>query len=139
MNQLYWLLLGLILAAILLLYARSRGRRAERNILGIALIVAAAIYVGFASVWGGLEWMLIELAGIPLYGLFYWLSRRHSLYWLAAGWTLHPLWDVVLHLKGPGVLITPEWYATACISFDLLVAAYIVYSQRRKREFTETD
>lgn len=129
-DQIYWLLLGPILAAILLLYARSRGRNVERNILGIALIVAAVIYEGFALVWGNPEWMLIELAGIPLYGLFYWLSRRHTPYWLAVGWALHPLWDVALHLKGPGVSIAPEWYATACIPFDLLIAIYIVLSQR---------
>jgi len=138
-DRIYWLLLGLILAAILLICARSRSRKAESNILGIALIVAAAIYAGFALVQGDLEWMLIELAGIPLYGLFYWFSRHHSLNWLAAGWALHPLWDAALHLKGAGLSIAPEWYPTACISFDLLVAAYIVLSQRSKHAFEEAN
>lgn len=128
-----WLLLGFVLATPLLIYARSRGGKAELNILGIALVIAAIIYPGFAVVWGDSEWIIIELIGVPLYSLFYWLAFRQPL-WLAAGWLLHPLWDVLLHLNGPGNNIAPEWYATACISFDLLVATYIVVSLRRSHD-----
>jgi hypothetical protein len=39
---------------------------------------------------------------------------------------LHPFWDVVVHYIGPGSAFTPWTYAIACISFDWLVAAYIV-------------
>jgi hypothetical protein len=39
---------------------------------------------------------------------------------------LHPLWDVVLHYVGPGHSFTPWAYAIACVSFDWLVAIYIV-------------
>ena len=41
------------------------------------------------------------------------------------GWTVHPLWDIGLHLVGRRAAFTPAWYATTCASFDLLVAAYI--------------
>jgi len=53
------------------------------------------------------------------------LGLRGSPYWLAAGWALHPLWDVGLHYIGPGHSFAPMTYAIACISFDLVVAAYI--------------
>ena len=39
---------------------------------------------------------------------------------------LHPFWDVVLHYIGPGHAFTPWAYAIACVSFDWIVAIYIV-------------
>ena len=127
----YWLLLGLILGTALIYLARHRGVQREQRLLANALIVAAIIYVGFALVWGDSSWLLIELAGVPAYGLFYWLAYRQSFYWLALGWSAHPAWDIFLHLTGPGHDVAPAWYATACISFDFLLAAYIVASANR--------
>jgi len=53
------------------------------------------------------------------------LGLRGSPWWLAAGWALHPLWDVVLHYVSPGHSFAPITYTIPCLSFDLLVAAYI--------------
>jgi len=120
-----WLILGLILGAILLAYARSYRARGERKILAIALVIAAIIYVIFAVIWGDVLWVIIELAGVPIYGVFAWAAIRYSAYWLALGWLLHPIWDVALHLSGPGNMVAPEWYTIGCITFDILVAGYV--------------
>lgn len=127
MNYILWLLIGAILTVPFLWYVNNLQVRRAQLALGNGLVVAAFIYVLFALVWGESQWVFIELAGIPLYGLFYWLSLRSSIVWLAAGWLLHPAWDVVLHLVGPGNHIAPAWYVVACISFDIIVAAYILY------------
>ena len=60
-----------------------------------------------------------DLRGMGLVGLF------GSVWWIVAGWALHPLWDVGVHFLGPGRSFAPETYTIACLSFDLLVAAYI--------------
>ena len=120
-------MLGLVFGVALLLYARSYREKGEKLILAKALVIAAAIYVLFALIWGNTTWLVIETAGMPLYGFFAWASVRYSAYWLAIGWLLHPLWDVWLHLLGPGATVAPEWYAVACITFDILVASYIFY------------
>ena len=135
--QACWLLLGLVLGSALIFIARGLGSQHEKRLLANALLIAAILYVGFALVWGDFAWFLIELGGVPAYGLFYWLAYRYSTYWLAVGWSVHPAWDVFLHLTGPGHDIAPEWYATACISFDFLLAAYIVATAGRwQNEFT---
>ena len=134
MTQSYaiWLVIGVVLGIVLLTYARTRIRK-EKIVLSIGLLVAAFIYVCFALVWGNFEWFFIELAGVPIYGLFYWLAVRYSYIWLAVGWAAHPIWDVFLHLKGPGHFVAPEWYAVACISFDFLVALYILIRMNKWR------
>ena len=102
-----------------------------RSVLVIFLFIAAGAYFGFATsgreVLGtGQVWMLVELVQVVGFGTLALLSLRGSPYWLAAGWALHPFWDVVLHYVGPGHPFTPWTYAIACVSFDWLVALYIV-------------
>ena len=73
-----------------------------------------------------LIWALAEVLQVVVFGAVGLLGLRGSLYWIAAGWALHPLWDVVVHYVGPGRSFAPESWAISCVSFDLLVAVYIV-------------
>ena len=120
-----WLLLGIFLSAALVAYARTRGD-GGRRVFAVALVIAAVLYVGLALARAGVFWISIELLGVLTYGTFAWLGLQHSNLWLATGWTLHIVWDVGLHLVGPGAAFAPEGLAIACVSFDLLVAAYVV-------------
>lgn len=122
---LVWLLAGLLLGAGFLVFARSRyGKGAQTLALG--LVVAAVVYVGFALWYGAApHWLLLEGAGVAVYGAFAWLGLRQSVYWLAVGWALHVGWDVGLHLSGTGAAHAPEAYVWICVSFDLLVAAFV--------------
>ena len=113
-------------------YAGRGSERRERYILAQGLVIAAVIYVVFAAIWGDLRWIGIEVLGVVGYGVLAWLGLRHSPYWIALGWAAHPLWDVALHFMGPGQHIVPAWYAIACVSFDILVGAAIVWRTARR-------
>jgi hypothetical protein len=102
-----------------------------RSVLVIFLFIAAGAYFGFATVGrevvgASAVWALVELLQVVVFGTMALLGLRGSPYWLAAGWALHPFWDFLLHYTGPGEAFTPWTYAIACISFDWLVAIYIV-------------
>ena len=102
-----------------------------RSVLVIFLFAAAGAYFGFATLGRDVLdsppiWILVELAQVIVFGTLGLLGLRGSPYWIAAGWALHPFWDVVVHYIGPGHLFTPWTYAIACVSFDWLVAIYIV-------------
>ncbi len=102
-----------------------------RSVLVIFLFIAAGAYFGFATTGRELVgtnqiWILVELIQAVVFGAIALLGLRGSPYWIAAGWALHPFWDVVVHYIGPGRSFTPWTYAIACISFDWLVAIYIV-------------
>jgi hypothetical protein len=122
-----------IVAVIVPAFLLSRFTRdiLGRSVLVIFLFAAAGAYFGFATV--GREvvgvpaiWTLIELLQVVVFGTMALLGLRGSPYWLAAGWALHPLWDVLVHYIGPGEVFTPWTYAIACVSFDWLVALYVV-------------
>ena len=126
MIQVLWFLLGLVAAVPFVFFAKGQGARLEQSILAQGLVIAALIYVGFAALWSNLGWVAIELGGLLIYGLFALLAWRHTVLWLAAGWAVHPLWDMGLHWVGQGHTIAPAWYVIACLAFDLLVAGYIL-------------
>ena len=116
--------LQLIVASFLL--SRFTKDVVGRSLLAIVLIIAALAYVAFALRAGeGAFWVVGELVGVGIYGTLGLLGVRGSPMWLAAGWALHPLWDVVLHYIGPGSSFAPISYTIPCISFELLVAGYI--------------
>jgi hypothetical protein len=102
-----------------------------RSVLVIFLVIAAGAYFGFATTGRELvgtdqTWILVELIQAVVFGAIALLGLRVSPYWIAAGWAFHPFWDVLLHYVGPGHTFTPWTYAIACVSFDWLVAIYIV-------------
>ena len=103
-------------------------RRFTREILAAILIAAAVFYVYFAARAGaGSAWIAAEVAGVLLFGGMGVAGVRGSPWWLAAGWALHPVWDMALHYFGPGHAFAPETYAIACLSWDWVVAGYLAY------------
>jgi hypothetical protein len=120
---------GAILAVPLILIAFLLSRFITdivgRSLLVVFLFAAAGAYFGFALLAApGPIWVLAELVQVIIFGAIALLGLRGSPWWLAAGWALHPLWDVVLHYVGPGHSFAPITYTIPCLSFDLLVAAY---------------
>jgi hypothetical protein len=122
-----WLLAGVFLGALWIAWV-SRHKRGGRQVLAIGLLLAAAVYVAFAFGADSVGWVVLESIGLLAFGCLGWLGIRGNVVWLAAGWGLHPLWDVGLHWHGPGAAVVPDWYAVACVSFDLVVAIYILYT-----------
>jgi hypothetical protein len=121
------LLAGAVGGALFVGAAFALPRRA-RAVLVAGLLVAALFYVYFAvRARAGPTWLAAELAGVALYGGIAWRGRRGSAWWIAAAWALHPVWDVALHYLGPGRAFAPAWYATLCLSWDLVVAAVVAY------------
>jgi len=126
-----WLLIGFCAGGCFIRYAHRRPRNVKL-ILATGLIVAAAIYVAFALRSLNVSWwLMVELIGVGIYGGMALLGVKHSVLWLASAWALHPVWDIAIHYHGPGASFAPDWYAIACVSFDLLVAAYIAHTEIR--------
>ena len=128
-NGAIFAMVAVIVSAFLL--TRFIGDIIGRSVLVIFLVIAAGAYFGSATVGRDLVgsnqvWILVELAQGVVFGAIGLLGLRGSPYWIAAGWALHPFWDVVVHYIGPGHTFTPWTYAIACVSFDWIIAIYIV-------------
>jgi hypothetical protein len=123
-----WLALGLFFAGIYISFVSATA--APIRTFAVGLTITACVYVLFALLHGAsFGWFVVELLGVAVYGVLALLGVQQKKSWLALGWLLHPIWDVALHCFGSGAAHAPAWYAVACVSFDVLVAAYIYNSE----------
>jgi hypothetical protein len=124
---------GAVLSLLAFLLSRFTKDIVGRTLLATVLFAAAGAYFGFAFQESVSRiWVLIELLQCVAFGTLGLIGWRGSARWLALGWALHPLWDFGLHYLGPGRAFAPMPYAIACISFDWVVAAYILVAYRRR-------
>ncbi|MAQ95132.1 MAG: hypothetical protein CMM84_16600 [Rhodothermaceae bacterium] len=116
-----WPVLGLLLGVVLaLVYVRLGRRLRGRNARvwwAAGLVAAAALYVVFALARGDVAGAALEMIGVTLVGVAVRMGLRGDLRWLAAGWLLHPLWDLGVHPP----LEAPPLYIWLCLSFDAVV------------------
>jgi uncharacterized protein DUF6010 len=124
-------ILGLGLSLLAFVLSRSINDVFGRTALGTGLFAAAGAYFGFAIVSEVSRiWIFIELFQVIVFGALGLHGWRGSPKWLALGWALHPLWDFVLHYLGPGRAFAPLAYSISCVTFDWVVAAYILIYYR---------
>jgi hypothetical protein len=121
------LLNGVILGAIFVWIAFALPRY-TRQVLVVGLVLAALAYVHFSmDATDSPLWMAVELVGVAVYGTVAARGLRGSMWWIVAGWAMHPVWDVALHYAGPGRAFAPEWYTIPCLGWDLVVAGVVAY------------
>ena len=122
---------GAVLSLIAFLLSKFISDLVARTLLATVLFAAAGAYFGFVvvarspAIWSLLE--LLQVVGFGVLGLMGW---KGSAKWLALGWALHPLWDFGVHHLGPGRSFAPVSYVFACITFDWVVAAYMLIYYR---------
>jgi hypothetical protein len=122
---------GVVLSVIAFVLSRFVRDVVGRTLLATVLFAAAGAYFGFAfSDATPRIWVLIELLQVVAFGVLGLYGWRGSPYWLALGYALHPLWDFGVHHLGPGREFAPVAYVISCISFDWVVAFYIVIAYR---------
>ena len=118
---------GAVLSLIAFVLSRFIADIVARTVLAIGLFVSAGAYFGFAIVGPAPQiWLLVELLQVVAFGTLGLMGWKGSAKWLAVGWALHPLWDLGVHHLGPGRSFAPATYVFACITFDWVVAAYIL-------------
>ncbi len=122
---------GGVLSVIAFLLSRFVRDVVGRTLLATVLFAAAGAYFGFAfNDFTARYWVLIELLQVVAFGTLGLYGWRGSPFWLALGYALHPLWDFGVHHLGTGRAFAPLAYVIACISFDWVVALYIVIAYR---------
>ena len=124
---------GAMLALIAFLLSKFWKEIAGRTLLATVLFAAAGAYLGFAFAFAETmlrPWVLVELLQCIAFGALGLYGWRGNAKWLALGWALHPFWDFPFHYLGPGRTYAPWSYAVFCVSFDWVVAIFIVIYYR---------
>lgn len=120
------LIIGIVLAGVSILLIQVFPSGIHQKIYGIALVIAASIYVIFSFLSNNINWVFIELSGVILFGVIALLGVKFSPWFLAIGWFVHPVWDLLIDNHTSSIFV-PYWYPTICIGYDLTIALYIAW------------
>jgi len=115
------LLIGIVLAAVVAVFARIVGFDRDKAFYPTVLIIVGAFYVLFAVMACGGPGLAPELIGFAIFAGLAVLGFRTSLWIVAAGLAAHGVFDFVRHnwFPGPGA---PEWWPAFCGGYDVAAA-----------------
>ena len=130
------LLVGVILAVALAIFASVVGFDRDRAYYATVMAVIALLYGLFAVMSGSTSTLLLEGIGITAFLLVSVLGFRISQWFLVAGLAAHGIFDFFHgHLiENTGV---PVWWPMFCGSYDVTAAAYLAWLLRRRRPSTQ--
>jgi hypothetical protein len=117
---------GAVLAVPTLVVTSLLSSDAAFGFLAILLGMIASVYLGFALQDGRLGVFRIEYVGIAVFAALATVAlSEDSAVLLAAGYFGHGGWDAIHHPKGVDTAM-PSWYVPMCLSFDAVVAVYVL-------------
>lgn len=100
----------------------------KKLIYGLILSAIGFLYVGFT--WSDIASLLITCLQALFFLLFAYVGIKKNLYFLAAGYFLHGLWDLAYDLfRLPGLI--PPHYDLFCLSIDFTIGIYLLVLKSR--------
>jgi hypothetical protein len=104
-------------------------KQPDKNIVyGLILSGIGFLYVGFT--WKDISSLIITALQAIAFLLVAYYGMKRNLYYLAAGYFLHGLWDLAYDLVRLPNLIPPH-YDLFCLSIDFTMGIYLVILKMR--------
>src|SRR5439155_18528391 len=101
------LIIGLSLGLISILFSRLLKQLDETTFYGLILSTIGALYVGFT--WTDTPSLIINSIQCFFFGTLAYLGIKKSIYFLAAGFILHGVFDIIYSLFQGSSLIPPHY------------------------------
>ena len=98
----------------------------KKIVYGLILSGIGFLYVGFT--WKDIPSLIITVIQAIIFLLFTCYGIKMNLYFLAAGYFLHGLWDLAYNLFRLTNLLPPH-YDLFCLSIDFIIGIYLVMLQ----------
>jgi|SRR5688572_13080118 len=123
--------IGVVLSAVVAVFARSVGFDRDRAFYPTVMIVIAAYYVLFAAMSGSVQTVAIESAVMVLFAAAAVAGFKSSAWIVVGALAGHGVFDAVHgHLiENAGV---PVWWPAWCLAYDVGAAAGLAWLLRRR-------
>lgn len=120
------LLVGVILAVAVGIFATSTGLDRDRAFYPTVMIVIACLYALFAVMGGSTQALLLELLVGAVFVISAVAGFKSSLWIVAVALAAHGIFDLTHgHIfANPGV---PSWWPGFCLTYDVTAGAYLAW------------
>lgn len=124
--------MGIVLSAVVALFARSVGLDRDRAFYPTVVIVVASYYVLFATIGGSLQTVAIEAAVMVLFVVAAVVGFRSSPWIVVSALAGHGIFDAVhgLVIDNAGM---PAWWPAWCLAYDVGAAVWLAWLVQRGR------
>lgn len=99
------------------------------DFFALLLALIAGVYVGFALRDGRTLVIVVETLVALLFVVLALVGLWKDPLWLVVGYFGHGLWDLLNHF-GKATTTVPRWYPPACVVYDWVVGAFILFMWR---------
>ncbi|UGB30570.1 DUF6010 family protein [Metabacillus sp. B2-18] len=116
---------GILLALLVCKLFFSFSSPFSYQLFALFLAYTACVYLGAALSDSRVKWISIEFGLSCLFFNLAFLGLIFSPLWIAVGYLLHGVWDLLHH---PKIIQTKvvKWFPPLCAVFDLVVAIFII-------------
>lgn len=126
------ILIGIILAIVVSIFATTVGFDRERSFYPITLIIIGVLYGFFAILADSTRALLIESIPGAIFVATAVAGYKKKLWWVVAGLIGHGIFDLAHpHLiSNPGV---PLWWPGFCLAYDVTAGLYLAFLLKQSR------
>ncbi len=125
-------IIGITSGIVIIIIFAVLKRFDKKFIYGLILAGIGFLYVGFT--WSDFDLFLITSVQAIFFLFLAYYGMKVNLYFLAAGYFLHGLWDIVYGQVANTALIPPH-YDLFCLTIDFTIGFYLlflIYQSRAK-------
>jgi hypothetical protein len=119
-------IVGVVLAALVSLFARLVGLDRDRAFYPTLLVVIATYYVLFAVMGGSVHALAVEVVVMTLFSFVAVVGFKRNLWLVVGALAGHGVFDFVhgYLVINPGV---PTWWPPFCLAFDVVAAGFLAW------------
>lgn len=116
---------GVLLALLVIRIYYTFSMPVSYQLFALFLAYTACVYLGAALSDSRPVWISIEFLMSFLFFQFAFLGLHYSAVWVALGFILHGIWDMLHHPRIIRISVV-KWFPPLCAVFDTIVAVFIL-------------
>ena len=120
-----FIITGIALAATFIASTHFAFTEYQLEIFSLFLALTACVYGGAALTPAGAGFGSIELPFVVVVFLCSTLGLVYSPVWIAVGYFLHGVWDILHHLHKVQTPLV-RWFPPLCAAFDIVVGGFVL-------------
>jgi len=125
-NALRYIVIGTLLALLAIRCFYLFYSPFALELFALFFAYTACVYLGAALSDSRMVWLSVEFALSLVFFTFAALGLVRDPAWLAAGFILHGIWDMLHHPAAAIKTKVVKWFPPLCAVFDFVVAAYLL-------------
>ena len=124
------IIIGIVSALMLILILGFAKQFEKKIVYSLVLTAIGFLYVGFT--WSSIPNLIITGIQATFFLIMGYYGIKKNVYFLASGYFIHGLWDLIYNTF-PVYNLIPPHYDLFCLSFDFIIGIYLIILIKKQK------